>query len=262
MNNILNVLDSPVNSKDCTLLCESIFYLVFFFFFQNGLHFFSHYLFCHDVRWRQYLCENLLNNISLNKWPLQTLAQSSCTSFSSAVWDTINSEWPIFRSRSAAITVGHARLHFMSATYSKCPHSFTSRHQLTLLCTFAITASEDRPFSSAVKFAFHTGSWPKQINQPHASKRGHEWGQRGPCREVPEVTEGGIWSRKENKLSKSEGSFLTQGPRHVSCHATATPSTQIRADGDNKPRGGKERRVSLRVFRENKNKRKDVVVTF
>lgn len=126
-----------------------------------------------------------------------------------------------------------------------CPHSFNSRNQLTLPRSFATATSKDHPPHTAVKFAFHTGSRPKQINQPHASKRGHERGQGGPCREVPEVTEGGIWSRKENKLSKSEGSLLTQGPRHVSCHATATSSTQIRVDGGNKAR---EKKKSKRGF--------------
>lgn len=51
-----------------------------------------------------------------------------------------------------------------------------------------------------------------------------------------------VTQRKQAQPERA--SLLTQGPRHVSCHATVTPSTQIRADGGNKAK--KQRRDESR----------------
>lgn len=67
-----------------------------------------------------------------------------------------------------------------------------------------------------------------------ANEGGHEPGQRGGSPGGARSVRGRdmVTQRKQTQLEPA--SLLTQGPRHVSCHATAYPSTQIQADGGNK----------------------------
>ncbi|KAI9537644.1 hypothetical protein NQZ68_023889 [Dissostichus eleginoides] len=65
-------------------------------------------------------------------------------------------------------------------------------------------------------------------------------GQRGARREVPRVTEGGTWSRKENKLSKSQPAFSRRGPDM--CLVMQQPPHQPKLGLTEVIKGGSKRR--------------------
>lgn len=75
----------------------------------------------------------------------------------------------------------------------------------------------------------------------------------GAFREVPGVTEGGTWSRKENKPSERESAFSRRGPDMCLVMQQPSPSSEIRSDGGERAReqgrrkrGAEEQRRLLR----------------
>lgn len=149
-----------------------------------------------SVHGHECLREHLLDYISGNNRNLRTLPRyASSLFFWNSQW-TLNSEWPACACHSSkAVTVGHISLwpgsdvtlsdipaahyhehakhralsaaHRATPPHSLSPPPRTHHHLHQHLCHRS--PSEMTPPRAWSKCAFHTGGWPKQINQPHAS---------------------------------------------------------------------------------------------
>lgn len=120
-------------------------------------------------------------------------------------------------------------------------HTYTHHlHQTPL----PLLRSKDSPSQSIVKICLSHGQLAK-ANKPATCQLMRAWtgsgggGLLGGSRS----DRGRDMVTQRKQAQQEQASLLTQGPRHVSCHATATPSTQIRADGSNK---AKEQRRRMR----------------